>query len=296
MINEEYIMGVKINSGLSWSAILDSIQNRMLKDNKSHYICTTNSEFIMDAQNDIDFKNIINNADLSLPDGVGVLQALAYLQSVNNMKSNAYDYKVKAFMNGIKIGLDNNLGKSLNEAKRTGVELVEKICAMSAQNNYSIFLLGGSPRDSKGRLIKTGEDISYKSAQTLRQRYPNINIIGHSSSFSRNESDDKATLAYIHEAMTKTDTKRLDFLFVAYNHIHQEKWIRRNQQLIPVNLSVGVGATLDYIAGHSSLAPDYIRNNNIEWLYRMIKQPWRYKRVLKAFPLFPLRIYLSSIS
>ena len=101
---------------------------------------------------------------------------------------------------------------------------------------------------------------------------------------------------YIKKVMVEKGINKIDFLFVAYNHLHQEKWIMRNKDKIPAKVSIGCGGTFDFIVGNCSLPPDIYAKYNLGWLYRLIKQPWRIKRIIKAFPIFPMKVYVDSIS
>ena len=69
----------------------------------------------------------------------------------------------------------------------------------------------------------------------------------------------------------------------------------RNKDKIPAKVSIGCGGTFDFIVGNSSHPTEFYAKKNLGWLYRLIKQPWRIKRILKAFPKFPMKIYSYSI-
>jgi len=74
-----------------------------------------------------------------------------------------------------------------------------------------------------------------------------------------------------------------DILFVALGHGRQEKWIARNlSKLSSVKLAMGVGGSFDYISGQVKRAPKFMRKLGLEWLYRLIKEPWRLPRILVA--------------
>jgi N-acetylglucosaminyldiphosphoundecaprenol N-acetyl-beta-D-mannosaminyltransferase len=75
-------------------------------------------------------------------------------------------------------------------------------------------------------------------------------------------------------------------LLVAYGHPAQDLWIARNQPLLRVPVAIGVGGALDFVAGEVPRAPAWLRRLGLEWLYRLIRQPWRWRRVLVAVPLF----------
>ncbi len=75
-------------------------------------------------------------------------------------------------------------------------------------------------------------------------------------------------------------TKPVDILFVALGHIKQEKWIADNLDRIPVHVAMGVGGAFDYLGGFVPRAPKLMRELGLEWLFRLVVQPWRIKRQL----------------
>ncbi|RJR27985.1 WecB/TagA/CpsF family glycosyltransferase [candidate division WWE3 bacterium] len=294
-LDAKYILNTKINTGLDMKDVLSVIENKYLTDGNTHYVCTTNPEFIMLAQQDKEFLDIINNSDLSLPDGAGVLQAIDYLDDVSHYEKNVL-YPIRCLLKGFKIGLGSFKNDQYVRRKIRGVELVDNLCQLSSEKRYSVFLLGGRLKDKRGRLIEsTDKDIAELAAQKLTEKYPGINIIGASSKFHRSAQDDEITLRYIKDCMSKHNTSHLDFLFVAYEQGHQEKWIVRNAHKINAKVSIGVGSTLDYMAGTMKYSPNIYNRLNLEWLYKLITQPWRLKRIINAFPLFPFRVFIDSL-
>ncbi len=290
------ILGVRVDYGLSPEDVLNIAENNLLKDGKNHIICTTNPEFIIDAQKDLDFKKIINGSSLSVPDGIGLIYAKKYLERVERFNRN-FLFPVRAFLYGLGMGMTSVLfGKSMKEERVTGVDLTYKICELSSKKNYSAFFLGGKPRSTFGEYLNDSDkDMSAVAANEMRKMYPGVNIVGSISKFSRDEKDDSKTIDYIKKCMKEKEVHHIDFLFVAYNHVYQEKWIMRNSNNIPAKISIGCGGTFDYIVGHCKLPPEIYVKKNLGWLYRLIKQPWRVKRILKAFPIFPMKIFLDSI-
>lgn len=289
------ILGVKINFGLTKDQVLEKIENLIDKKKGSHLIATTNPYFVMEAQKDEEFKKIINSATLSVPDGVGTLYANLYLNKAKTLKRNIL-FPIRAFVLGLYIGFYGYANRKELGERITGVELTQKLCELSSKKGYTIFFLGGRPRDNRGEGIK---DASYSMSESARSvikaQYPNVNIIGATSDFDRNEYDDSRTKDYIRAVMKEHNIKRLDILLVAYNPISQEKWISRNAKDIPCTISIGVGRTFDYIAGYMKTPNPLLDILHISWLYTLIMQPWRYKRVLMTFPVFPIKIYINLI-
>ena len=293
MISKE-IMGVRVDFGLTMKEVLNLIE-LYLKDNESRYICTTNPEFIMDAQTDGRFKNIINKADLSVPDGAGVLMARKYLDRLKKIKRDTW-FPVRAFFQGTLLGIFSIFKNRDKEEKITGVDLTYKMCELSAQKGYNVFFLGGRPKDFWGKHTKKfREEMAVTTAEELQKIYPGLKVVGATSKFSREERDDKVTLEYIQECMKNVGVDHIDFLFVAYGAPKQEKWIVRNSYKIPAKVSIGLGGTFDYIMGNCKLPPNILVKMNLGWLYRLIKQPWRAKRIFTAFPSFPLKVYKRSL-
>lgn len=293
MLKQKYIAGVKVNMPITMGDSLKEIEN-LLSLNTCNIVSTTNAEFIMDAQLNASFKNTINTAALSLPDGVGVLFAGEYIDRVALIPKNK-TFCIRAFFTGLGVGITSLLKKHTMGEKVSGVDLTYELANLSNLKGYSLFLLGGWPKDSFGRSLETSIDIATLAGEKLKVMYPNINIIGATSKFSYKKDNDVETTAYIKECMAKHSLNSLDLILVAYNHVEALGWLDRNGSKIPVKVGVGVGGTFDYVSGYVKRAPKIVVRANLEWLYRLITQPWRIARISKAFPKFPLFIFNSSL-
>jgi len=288
------ILSVKVNTEITKKDVLNDIE-KFISENGTHYICTVNPEFVMDAQKDSEFKKIINESDLAVSDGFGLLLAMNYLERVAKLSGN-FLFPVKAFFVGILCGIESFIkGNDLGE-RITGADLLYDLCSLSAEKGYSVFFLGGWQRDSFGRKnLNTSGHVAEKTADELKRLNPNLKIVGAASDFTSHEKDDIETLNYIHECMLKNNVTHIDILFVAYGHSKQEKWIRRNINKIPARVGIGVGASFDFVICLQRRAPQKYISRNLEWLYRLFTQPWRIKRILKAFPIFPLTVFILSV-
>ena len=289
------ILDVNIDFFMTVDDVLDQVGSYVVKDDaKSTLLCTTNPYFIISALKDTEFKDIINNAFLSVPDGVGVLYANYYLKNIANLKHNIL-FPVKAFLIGLgtaTLGYLNRkeLGKTI-----TGVELTDKICKLASQKNYTVFFLGGRLRNKKGETLDYNYDMATNAKEIMEKKYPGLNVIGATSKFSREEKDDAKTIAYIKDCMKKAGINKIDFLFVAYNPVDQEKWINRNAQKIPAKMSLGIGRVFDYITNTMQQPPVILEKLHLGWLYAFIYQPWRIRRILMTFPTFPIKVFLKSL-
>jgi N-acetylglucosaminyldiphosphoundecaprenol N-acetyl-beta-D-mannosaminyltransferase len=290
---EEYILGVRVNFGLVMSDVVSLVRERLATDVPG-IVCTTNPEFILSAQEDESFRQIVNNSFLSVPDGAGVVLARNYKRRINSSGKKGGTNYLRGLALGLYCSIKDIVNNDINREVIRGVDLVYALAEMSHKEGYTIFLLGGWPKDFYGRSDNVDYDLAEKTANVLKQKYPKINIVGASSQFKYKAEEDEKTQSYIHECMKKQGIKSLDMIFVAYNHVNQEKWLVRNIDKIPVKVGIGVGGTFDYISGNVSRPPTWVRKYSLEWLFRLCMQPWRIKRIIMAFLVFPIKIYLST--
>jgi N-acetylglucosaminyldiphosphoundecaprenol N-acetyl-beta-D-mannosaminyltransferase len=215
-------------------AIIESfIQEKMPRQ-----ICTVNPEFVMAAQKDKEFRSILQNADLCLPDGIGILWAATWLKS------------------------------PLRE-RVTGSDLLPLIAREAAGRGWALFFLGAAA------------GVADRAAQILRERHPHLKIVGTHTGSPHPADDDEST-RLIRQAQP-------DILFVAYGAPAQDKWIQRNKARVGVPVMMGVGGSFDFISGAAARAPRWIQSVGFEWLHRLIRQPWRWKRML-ALPRFVVKV------
>ena len=162
-------------------------------------------------------------------------------------------------------------GRRLRE-RVAGVDLVERIAARAPEEGWRIFFLGAVP------------GVAERAASVLAERYPGLEIAGCYAGSPQPE-DETAIVQRI-------QTSRPDVLLVAYGAPRQDLWIARNQARIGVAVAMGVGGSFDYIAGVTRRAPAWVRRAGLEWLHRLIRQPWRLRRQM-VIPRFVLLVLLG---
>jgi N-acetylglucosaminyldiphosphoundecaprenol N-acetyl-beta-D-mannosaminyltransferase len=97
------------------------------------------------------------------------------------------------------------------------------------------------------------------------------------------------------EIVRRVNDSGAALLYVAYGAPRQDKWIERNRTtLTTVRVAVGVGGSLDFVTGRAARAPQWAQDRGLEWLYRLYKEPWRWRRML-ALPRFALRVIFAKI-
>jgi N-acetylglucosaminyldiphosphoundecaprenol N-acetyl-beta-D-mannosaminyltransferase len=151
-----------------------------------------------------------------------------------------------------------------------GIELSEKALAHAAGSGRRVALLGGK------------REIIAKLQQVLPEKYPGLNIVySHDGYFNSDEED------VLVEEMADVSP---DLLLVALGVPKQEYFIDKWQARLGNSVLVGVGGSFDVWAGAVKRAPSGFRKMHLEWLYRLMKEPWRFKRMSSALPAFALRV------
>ncbi len=240
------ILGVRVHD-VTLNEALDLI-GQFAAAGGPHQIATVNSEFVMAAQDNAAFRDVLNRAALCVPDGIGLVWA---------SRRQAREP-----------------GSVRLRERVAGVELTEQIASRAAREGWRVFLLGAAP------------GVAEKAARILQERYPGLDVAGtYSGSPSIEEQD--AIAAMIRGA-------RADVLFVAYGAPAQDLWIARNLDRLNVSVAVGVGGAFDFISGVAQRAPRWVQRVGLEWLHRLIRQPWRIKRQL-ALPRFAAQVIRHSL-
>lgn len=155
----------------------------------------------------------------------------------------------------------------------TGVDLMQKILDYCNNMNRSIFILGGKP------------GVEELACKKIKERFRHIEVKGyHHGYFNQDEEID------IIESINKL---KPDVLFVALGAPRQEKWIYNNRKKLKAGVAIGVGGSVDIWAGTAKRAPMIYQKLGLEWFYRLIKEPWRYKRMM-VLPKFMIKVLLSK--
>jgi N-acetylglucosaminyldiphosphoundecaprenol N-acetyl-beta-D-mannosaminyltransferase len=165
------------------------------------------------------------------------------------------------------------LGNALPE-RVAGSDLVPKLLAISEEKGWSVYFLGGQ------------KEVALKAIEKVREQHPKLKIAGVMSPPFKplHEMDHAAICADIRQADP-------DLLFVSFGCPKQEKWIAMNYLRAGAPVSIGVGATIDFLAGHMKRAPRWMQMTGLEWLYRLLQEPRRlFKRYASDFVVFGFTI------
>ena len=194
------------------------------------------------------------------------------------------DEKFKKILNNADIAIPDGFGLKIASQilfrqklhRHTGVDLMVKSCKLATKKNKSIYLFGA------------GKGVAQETAQKLKKQFPKLKIAGAHSGGIINYQ-----LSIINPELNKDDNLAKikqaspDILFVALGQIKQEKWIVKNLSKLPsVRLAIGIGGSFDYISKKTLRAPKFLRILGLEWLFRLILQPKRLKRIWNAVVVF----------
>lgn len=223
------ILGVNVDD-LSQKEAVAAIFS-MAGDKKGHHqVVTVNSEFVMLARKDSNFREILNNADLAVADGVGVVFSKLIL------------------------------GGKVHD-RITGVDLIEKLCEKSEDWSVTIGFLGGF-----GNVAD-----SVKKRQLTK--FPRLRI-------KIAEPGDPAIGYDLRLKKQLVAVGRVDILFVAYGMGQQELWIKRNKNKLNVGVFIGVGGAFNLLSGVKRRAPSFMQKTGLEWLWRLVLEPRRIRRMM----------------
>jgi N-acetylglucosaminyldiphosphoundecaprenol N-acetyl-beta-D-mannosaminyltransferase len=154
-----------------------------------------------------------------------------------------------------------------------GSEFVFRVAEQAAGHGWPLYLLGAAP------------GVAEEASTILCRRYPGLAIAGvYAGSPADNENE---------EIVHRINDSGAQVLLVAYGAPKQDKWIDRNRDtLTTVRVAIGVGGSLDFVTGRAVRAPRWAQDRGLEWLHRLYREPWRWRRML-ALPQFALRVMAS---
>jgi N-acetylglucosaminyldiphosphoundecaprenol N-acetyl-beta-D-mannosaminyltransferase len=150
-----------------------------------------------------------------------------------------------------------------------GFDLLHELLRQGESYNWRVYLLGSTP------------EVIRETASRLQSGYPGIVIAGYHDGFFGPEEDE--------QILTRILDAKPDLLFVARGADSQEPWIAKYKSRLQIPVMMGVGGSFDVISGKSRRAPKAFQKLRAEWLYRLLKEPTRYKRML-ALPKFAVKV------
>lgn len=230
------LFGIKIDD-YDFAEALKAAEALIVSDKVSQ-IVTINPEMFTCAENDKNFAKIIDEAEMVIPDGVGVKIAL----KITGQKAE----------------------------RIPGIDFAKKLIEYSSEKNIPIALVGAK------------EEILQKTVENLKKEFPELNIVYAHNGYFENPDE-------IYQGIKNTSPK---LILAALGSPKQEEFIYNSKKIINPALLIGVGGSFDVWSGCVKRAPKMFQKLGLEWLYRTVTQPERFKRIFPALPLFLLKVLL----
>ena len=158
------------------------------------------------------------------------------------------------------------------EERVTGSDAIYRLSERAAVQGWRVFFLGAAA------------GVAERAAAGLTRLYPGLQVAG---TFAGSPAE--GDWAQIRQRLAAA---RADLLFVAYGHPRQDIWIHQHRDELPVAVAMGVGGAFDFVAGVTPRAPLWMQGLGLEWLFRLVRQPWRWRR-MTTLPLFALLVLLE---
>jgi N-acetylglucosaminyldiphosphoundecaprenol N-acetyl-beta-D-mannosaminyltransferase len=155
----------------------------------------------------------------------------------------------------------------------TGVDTVCNLANIAQEHGLRLFLLGAA------------SGVAERVAERLQKEHPGLEIVGtYAGSPDPKEEE---------EICSRIRAANPDILLVAYGAPQQELWVARNSERLNVPVAMCVGGTFDFISGFATRAPGWMQRLGLEWMFRLIQEPRRFRRML-ALPRFLLEVVRNA--
>lgn len=153
-----------------------------------------------------------------------------------------------------------------------GIELAENLLQQAGE--HFVFFYGGAP------------GVAEDAAQRLQARYPTLNLVGTQDGYLKDQE--------VPSFLERLQSLNPHIIYVGLGVPRQEYWIAEHRHVVPNAVWIGVGGSFDIWANRKERAPEWLRNNHLEWTYRLYQEPWRWRRML-ALPQFAWRAFLELL-
>jgi N-acetylglucosaminyldiphosphoundecaprenol N-acetyl-beta-D-mannosaminyltransferase len=276
------LLGVRINSTPK-IRLLRSVRANIY-ENRKFTIVTPNPEILMLAQKDRQLASILNSADIALPDAIGVVAANKFLtlQPPKNTTLRLPVLIVQGLVVGVSVIFNQKwLCSELKVIK--GREMFLELIKLANKRQWRVFFLGG-------------RGTCKKAAEVLRRNYKKVKI-GYSDGPILNKDGTPLTSEderIERDVIGQINNFKPHLLFIGFGAPKQEKWMYRWFPKLNIGGAMVVGGTFDYISGKTKLPPKWLENVGLEWFWRLVTGSQKIRRILIAFPTFPLKVFWTK--
>ena len=188
----------------------------------------------------------------------------AFLEIINSSDLNIIDGV------GVKIALKF---QGINQNQIRGVDFSRKLIDLASKNNYRAAFLGAK------------EEVIQKAKENFLKQYPNLNIVYLRNGYFQDDN----------EIINNIEVSNPQILLVGLGSPKQEEMISKLKDKLHGCVMVGVGGSFDVFSGIVKESPEIYRKLGLEWLYRTLKQPERFKRIFPALPIFLIKCIIDTV-
>lgn len=248
-----------------------------LRGQRQAHIVTVNPEILLRARVDERLREAVQAADLVTADGIGLRWAGAFLRTIYHRArttADVFEWFIRTL--GTFPRQPDRLPSPIPE-RVCGSDLLWDIAKAAATSDARVYLIGGTA------------GTAVRAAETLRAAIPALTVAGFSPDHPASTIPSPTLKQAIEQYAPAV-------LFIGYGAPHQEEWIRENLRRFPsIRIAMGVGGTLDFLAGNMPRAPLPMQRRGLEWLWRLLHQPSRVLRTLRATIVFPTMLLFASL-
>ncbi len=230
------LMGIDIDNYTFEEGVNKALE--LIRSDKVSQIVTINPEMYKEAESNSEFRKIIDEAEMVVPDGIGIKLAL--------------------------------LIKGENVNRIAGIDFAKSLLTECAKNNIPVAIVGAK------------EDIITKAIENLKNEIEGLNIVYYHNGYFENSDT-------IYNELKEKNPK---LILAALGSPKQEFFIYNAKRILNPCLMIGIGGSLDVWSGTIKRAPKIYQKLGLEWLYRTITQPERFKRIFPTLPLFLWKVIL----
>ena len=226
-MNKINVLGVNFDN-VNMAEAVDKCKT-FLKGDRGNLVVTPNPEIVMRAKDNTEFKDIINEASLVIPDGIGIIKA------------------------------GQILGTPLKE-RVAGYDLICNLFEEYKDGTVTFYFWGSKP------------GVAEKAKEKIKEKYPSLNVVGSHTGYFTSEEEE--------QIVEEIKELKPDILLVGLGAPKQEMIINKYLYSGMFKIGIGCGGSIDVIAGEVKRAPKIFIKMHLEWFYRLLKQPSRWKRML----------------
>lgn len=268
------MFGLKIFAG-SKRELLTQLRQQLEQSAKTKpwLVFTPNPEQIVQAEAEPSFKKILAQGDILLPDGIGLVLANRFWRLQAQWQ--------KIFSPQLSVQLPEKITQRI-----AGVDVVDQLLIEAAKYNYRTLIIGG--RNYSEFWGKSGGEYRGELSESEASLIELKKNLYWTEAYQDKEEILPSEDAAIEKILQKIKPQ---LVFVALGAPDQEEWLltwRARLERAGVRVAMAVGGSFDFLFQRVARAPKILRSLGLEWLWRLLQQPWRFKRQLRLIKFMAL--------